>query len=304
MGRIGAFEEVAMSGWKIGSVAVTPVIELTLPIPGSFLIPQATPEALAPYREWLLPGYMTEDGLINLTIQAFLVESRGRKIIVDTCVGNGKTRSVPQMNELDTPFLDHITDAGFPPEKVDTVICTHLHVDHVGWNTKQVDGRWVPTFPNARYVMARTDYDYWSQAADPEAAAIFGDSVRPVFEAGLVDLVDAGHQITPEIGLLPTPGHTPGHCSVTISSSGGEEGVITGDVMHHPSQCMHPEWDNNFDSDREQAKRTRLGFLERYGSGAVRVIGTHFGTPAATRIVPSGDRWKVEGHARASGASR
>ena len=149
-----------MTGWKIGSATVTPVIELTLPVPGTLLIPQATPEALAPYADWLRPGYMTEQGQINLTIQAFLVESRGRKIIVDTCVGNGKTRPAP-FNELDTPFLQHITDAGFPPEKVDTVICTHLHVDHVGWNTKKVDGRWVPTFPNARYVMARADYDHF-----------------------------------------------------------------------------------------------------------------------------------------------
>jgi len=283
-----------MTGWKIGSVTVTPVVEITLPIPGTFLLAQATPEALAPYADWLRPGYVTENGFINLTIQAFLVESRGRKIIVDTCVGNGKTRSAPQMNELSTPFLERITDAGFPPEKVDTVICTHLHVDHVGWNTKKVDGRWVPTFPNARYVMTRTDYDHFGKVDDPEGAAVFGDSVRPVFDAGLVDLVDVSHQITPEIGLLPTPGHTPGHCSVTISSTGGEEGVITGDLMHHPSQCMHPEWDCVFDHDGARAKRTRLGFLERFGSGAVRVVGTHFGTPAATRIVPRGERWKVQ----------
>jgi glyoxylase-like metal-dependent hydrolase (beta-lactamase superfamily II) len=235
---------------------------------------------------------MNEQGQIHLTIQAFLIESRGRKIIVDTCIGNGKTRQ-PPFHQLNTPFLERITDAGFPPEKVDTVICTHLHVDHVGWNTKLVDGQWVPTFPNARYVMARTDYDHFSAVADPDQAAIFGDSVRPVFDAGLVELVDASYQVTPEIGLLPTPGHTPGHCSVTISSTGGEEGVITGDLMHHPSQCMHPEWDCNFDHDGTVAKRTRLGFLERFGSGAVRVIGTHFGTPAATRIVPSGNRWKV-----------
>jgi glyoxylase-like metal-dependent hydrolase (beta-lactamase superfamily II) len=179
------------------------------------------------------------------------------------------------------------------------VICTHLHVDHVGWNTKKVGDRWVPTFPNARYVMTRADYDYWKAVADPDQQAIFADSVQPVFDAGLTELVDATHRVTPEIGLLPTPGHTPGHCSVTISSD-GEEAVITGDLMHHPSQCMHPEWANLFDSDPEQAKRTRLAFLERYGTGGVRVIGTHFGTPAATRIVPSGNRWKVEGETRAA----
>ena len=288
-----------MTGWKIGSVTVTPVIELNLPVPATMLLPAATPDALAAHADWLRPGYLTEENLIPLVIQAFLVESRGRRIIVDTCVGNGKTRSMPPMNELDTPFLEHITDAGFPPEKVDTVICTHLHVDHVGWNTKKIDGRWVPTFPNARYVMARADHDHWCRVADPDNAAVFADSVQPVLDAGLVDLVEPSHRITPEIGLLPTPGHTPGHCSVTISSD-GEEAVITGDLMHHPSQCMHPEWECAFDTDPKLAVRTRHGFLERYGAGAVRVIGTHFGTPAATRIVPHGSRWKVEGDPKAT----
>ena len=281
-----------MTGWKIGSATVTPVIELSLPVPGTLLIPQATPEALAPYADWLRPGYMTEQGQIFLNIQALLVESRGRKIIVDTCVGNDKTRPAP-FNKLSTPFLTTITDAGFPPEKVDTVICTHLHVDHVGWNTKLVDGKWVPTFPNARYLMPRADFEHFGKVEDADGKAVFADSVRPVFDAGLAELVDAAYRVTPEIGLLPTPGHTPGHCSVTISASDGSEAVITGDLMHHPSQCMHPEWGCAFDHDGAAAKKTRLGFLERFGDGAVRVIGTHFGTPAATRVVRSGERWKV-----------
>jgi glyoxylase-like metal-dependent hydrolase (beta-lactamase superfamily II) len=207
-------------------------------------------------------------------------------------VGNDKTRPAP-FNQLSTPFLATLTDAGFPPEKVDTVICTHLHVVHVGWNTKLVDGRWVPTFPNARYLMPRADFDHFGKVEDAEGKAVFADSVRPVFDAGLVELVDAAYRVTPEIGLLPTPGHTPGHCSVTISASDGSEAVITGDLMHHPSQCMHPEWDCAFDHDGATAKKTRFGFLERFGDGAVRVIGTHFGTPAATRVVRSGERWKV-----------
>ena len=281
-----------MKGWKVGSVTVTPVIEINVPMPGRWLLPEATPENLAPYTDWLRPHFMDEESRIFLTIQAFLVESKGRKIIVDTCIGNGKSRQFGAFDQLDTPFLDHITDAGFPPEKVDTVVCTHLHVDHVGWNTKFVDGVWVPTFPNARYVMARTDYDYWAtQSDDPGEVDVFADSIKPVFEAGLVDLVDPDHQITRELRFLPTPGHTPGHCSVTVSS--GDEAIITGDLIHHPSQCMHPEWECRADIDPDQARRTRLAFLQRYADSGILVIGTHWNTPTAMHIVGCGDRWRV-----------
>jgi glyoxylase-like metal-dependent hydrolase (beta-lactamase superfamily II) len=282
-----------MPGWKIGSATVTPVIELVWPIPGKWLVPGATPEALELHSDWLRPGYVTDDGRINLVVQAFLIESRGQKIIVDTCVGNGKTRGVDAFNQLDTDFLGQISDAGFPPEKVDTVVCTHLHVDHVGWNTKRVDGEWVPTFPNARYVMARTDYDHWhDQTSDPGSREVFGDSVAPVFEAGLVDLVDVDHEINPELRFLPTPGHTPGHCSVTISSH-GEEAIVTGDLIHHPSQCAHPEWTCIADVDPARAERTRWDFLRRYGDGSKTVIGTHWAEPTAVRLTPDGERWKI-----------
>ncbi len=281
-----------MTGWKVGSVSVTPVIEINVPMPGRWLLPEATPENLAPYTDWLRPNFIDEESRIFLTIQAFLVESKGRKIIVDTCIGNGKSRGFAPFDQLDTPFLENISDAGFPPEKVDTVVCTHLHVDHVGWNTKLVDGAWVPTFPNARYVMARTDYDYWStQKDDAGEVDVFADSVKPIFDAGLVDLVDPDHEITGELGFLSTPGHTPGHCSVTISS--GAEAIITGDLIHHPSQCMHPEWACGADIDPDLARRTRLSFLQRYADSGILVIGTHWNTPTAMHITANGDRWRV-----------
>ena len=281
-----------MTGWKIGSATVTPVIEVVWPIPGRWLIPGATPENLAPYADWLEP-FVTDDGRIKLTIQAFLVESRGQKIIVDTCIGNGKTRGVEAFNQLDTSFLGDVTDAGFPPEKVDMVVCTHLHVDHVGWNTKLEDGKWVPTFPNARYVMARNDFDHWSIQTDDEGAQqVFADSVQPIFEHGLADLVAVDHEINPELGFLPTPGHTPGHCSVTISSD-GEEGVITGDLIHHPSQCMHPEWECTADIDAAQATETRMAFLKRFADSGILVIGTHWAPPTATHLTAAGERWKL-----------
>ena len=215
-------------GTKIGDVSITPIIEIDYPVPASFLLPDATPENLAPDLDWLEPHFVTPRGeRLKMIIQAFLVESRGLKIVVDTCVGNDKKRALPAWNELDGPFLQEIRDAGFPREQVDLVVCTHLHIDHVGWNTMKVDGQWVPTFPNARYIMARPEFDYWKDAGEGNWGDVFGDSVAPVFEAGLVDLVDCDHQINPELQFFPTPGHTPGLWVADITYA-----TIVLDVQH------------------------------------------------------------------------
>src|SRR6187401_3154743 len=201
--------------WTVGKVKITKVVELETVGSTRFILPLATHEEIQKLP-WLIPHFATEEGRLKMSIHSLVVETPTRRIVFDTGLGNDKEgRKVPTWNNRKDPFLETMTAAGFAPDSIDTVICTHLHVDHVGWNTKLVDGRWVPTFPNARYVMARTDYDHFKAVEDPDQAAIFGDSVRPVFDAGLVELVDTSYQITPEIGLLPTPGHTPGHCSVT-----------------------------------------------------------------------------------------
>ena len=170
-------------------------------------------------------------------------------------------------------------------------MCTHLHVDHVGWNTKWENGRWVPTFPNARYLWHRAEYEYWAANDDGAYGPVVQESVLPVVEAGLVDLVEPTHAVTDEVRLEPTLGHTPGHVSVHITSR-GEEAVITGDLMHHPAQCAHPEWRSSADFDAEQAERTRRDFLARYADRPVLVIGTHFATPTAGRIVRDGATYR------------
>ncbi|MCY3964752.1 MAG: MBL fold metallo-hydrolase [Acidobacteria bacterium] len=280
-------------GIKIGDVSITPIIEIDYPVPASFLLPDATPENLAPDLDWLEPHFVTPNGeRLKMIIQAFLVESRGLKIVVDTCVGNDKKRALPAWNELDGPFLQEIRDAGFPREQVDLVVCTHLHIDHVGWNTMKVDGEWVPTFPNARYVMARPEFEYWRDEGEVNWGDVFGDSVAPVFEAGLVDLVDCDHEINPELQFFPTPGHTPGHCSIAVSS-GSEEGVISGDVMHHPCQCAHPEWCSIADVDRDAAVAARRGFCERFSDTGITVVGTHWAAPTAVLLTAYGDVWKT-----------
>jgi glyoxylase-like metal-dependent hydrolase (beta-lactamase superfamily II) len=279
--------------WTLGNVRITSVTEVEVPLPGAALVPDATPEALAPHSSWLVPHFVTEDGRLRLLIQALVVESAGRRILVDTCVGNDKVRSIPIFDHLETDFLGELERAGFPRESIDTVLCTHLHVDHVGWNTMKVDGRWVPTFPNARYLVVRPEWEHWSKQDDRTFGDVLGDSVRPIFEAGLADLVEPGFAVTDEVSLEPTPGHTPGHSSVRIRS-GGKQAVITGDLMHHPSQCAHPEWGSSADVDPEQAQRTRRAFLAAQAGRPILVIGTHFAGPHAGRIVPDAGAYRFE----------
>jgi len=279
--------------WTLGSARITSVKEIELAIPGAGIVPEATPERLAAHASWLAPRFVTEDGKLRLLIQALVVESRGRRIVVDTCVGNGKTRTLPVFHEMQTSFLEDLASAGFPRESIDTVVCTHLHVDHVGWNTMKRDGRWVPTFPNARYLIARREWEHWSKEDDRSFGDILGDSVRPIVEAGLADFVEPGFALTDEVRLESTPGHTPGHTSVRIQS-GGVEAVITGDLMHHPVQCAHPEWGSIADSDPEAAHATRRAFLEAQAGRPVLVIGTHFAGPHAGRIVREGEAYRFE----------
>ena len=281
-----------MNSWHVGDVTITSVVELEAPIPGEAFIPRASAASVKTHP-WLVPHFATEDGMLHLRIQLLVVESQGRRIAIDTCLGNDKPRTTEFFDHLQTPFLASLAAAGFPRESIDTVVCTHLHVDHVGWNTMLVDGEWVPTFPNARYLIGRVESEHWDAYGIHEDGDVYGDSVRPVVEAGLVDLVEFGHRITDDVVLEPTPGHSPGHQSVHIMS-GEAEALITGDVMHHPIQCCEPEWESNFDSDAEHARATRREVLERYSDTDVLVIGTHFAGPGAGHIVAEGDAWRLQ----------
>ena len=280
-----------MQCWSVGDVRITSVSEIDdAPIPGEFVIPAASADAVRAHP-WLIPDFATEDGLIRLRIQLLVVESRGRRIAVDTCLGNDKPRTNEFFHMLQTSFLEDLTAAGFPPESFDMVICTHLHVDHVGWNTRLVDGEWVPTFPNARYLIGRVESEHWDAYGVHEDGDVYGDSVRPIIEAGLADRVEFGHRVTDEVVMEPTPGHSPGHQSVHITS-GGAEALISGDVMHHPVQCCEPDWESSFDSDVAAARAMCKQVLARYEGTDVLVIGTHFAGPGAGRIVADGDVWR------------
>jgi len=192
---------------------------------------------------------------------------------------------------LRTGFLEDLRAAGVAPEAVDVVICTHLHVDHVGWNTRLADGRWVPTFPRARYLFARREWEHWTSEEEDGTKRILADSVAPVLDAGLADLVEMDHRVSDGIWLEPTPGHTPGHVSVRLHADGADA-VITGDLMHHPVQVAEPAWQSAFDADPAQARATRRAFCARYADRPVDVLGTHFHHPTAGRIVSHRDAWR------------
>ncbi len=272
-----------MNQWQIGKVKITRIVEMEVAGGSRFILPDATREACKPIS-WLSPHFMDAEGNLIMSIHALVVDTGERRIIVDTCIGNDKQRSVPNWSNLQTSFLEDLKDAGYPRESIDTVLCTHLHVDHVGWNTMLVDGEWVPTFPNARYLLAENEFAYWDAAeADALNDGVMADSVRPVVEAGLVDLVDWQLEICPEVRLEPTPGHTPGHVSVHVSSEGAEA-LITGDFMHHPCQMTRTDWCSSADYDSAAGQATREAVLAKYVDTDVLVIGTHFATPTAGKV--------------------
>jgi len=279
--------------WHIGDVTVTKIVELEMTGGTRFLLPQATREEVLTIP-WLVPHFADAEGRLTLSIHALVIETPSQRIVVDTCLGNDKQgRRIPHWNDRQGRFLEDMNAAGFAPETIDTVLCTHLHVDHVGWNTRLVEGQWVATFPNARYLFGRVEYEHWSrQTAREDMIQVLDDSIRPIFDDGLADLVEWDHEISPEVQLIPSTGHTPGHTSVLIESN-GERAMITGDFAHHPCQFARPDWATTADVDPDQAVATRRQLLGELAGEPVLVIGTHFSGPTAGHVVADGDAWRL-----------
>jgi glyoxylase-like metal-dependent hydrolase (beta-lactamase superfamily II) len=293
--------------WGLGEITVTQVteepIELGL-LDG--LIPDATFEAVKGIT-WLYPDYANDEGQLLWNIHTYVLEVGDSVIIVDTGVGNGKAVPVqPLWSDWNTEFLERLTAAGFPPESVDLVLCTHLHVDHVGWNTTFVEGAWRPTFPNAVHAFVRAEYEYYSGVARSQAYPgeseidallreqarfLMEQSIRPLEEAGVVRLVDSGEEVAPGISYVPTPGHTPAHHSVSVRS-GDEAAFITGDFIHHPVQIARPAWSSAPDYDGSASARNRQEFLESCAETGTRVFGTHFTGSSVGTITRDGDGFR------------
>jgi|SRR3990170_4990016 len=288
--------------WKVGDLVVERVVESERPVLApSVLFPDATPAPIAAHRPWLEPHLLDpQSGLLILAFHSFVLRTPNHTILVDTCGGNHKPRPKrPRYHMQSWPYLENLAAAGLAPEAVDFVLCTHLHVDHVGWNTRLRDGRWVPTFPNARYLFGRVEWAHWEQqlkspdyAEDPHLA----DSVIPIIEAGLAVFVESDHAIEDGVWLEPTPGHTPGHVAVHVASR-GRRAVLPGDLMHHPLQCVEPDWSTYICTDPAQARATRRAFLDRHAESDTLIFPAHFPTPTAGRIVRAGATWGFAFHA-------
>lgn len=283
---------MADNQWQIGDVKITRIVEGETAGP-MFLLPDATRENILA-MPWLQPHFADDQGNCIVSIHALVLDTPDKVIVVDTCLGNDKERTFDFWAHLQTRFLSDLEAAGYPADAVDLVLCTHLHTDHVGWNTRLVDGNWVPTFPNAEYLFGKSEWEYTeAQMDNPLYAEFIVDSIKPVIEAGLVRFVEVDERINEQVSLVPTPGHTPGHVSVLIESK-DERAIITGDFLHHPCQMEEPYWECTADWDTPMAQKTRVTQLEKYADEGLLVFGTHFASPSAGYVVKKGKHFQFE----------
>jgi len=287
-----------MTKFRLGALEISRVEDFVDPkAPIKFLLPDLGDETISQNLDWLAPRfYDPSDGSVAIHIQSWLLRTRHHTILVDACVGNHKTRHFPPFHMRDIPYLDRLKHAGAGPDQIDYVFCTHLHSDHVGWNTRLDNGRWVPTFPNAKYLFSRADVE----ALDPRRGALSGwddasdaflDSAIPVIESGQAQILDGEHQVGDGMTILPAPGHTPGHCYLRVEDS-GDSGLFTGDALHHPVQIAAPEVNSFACLDADAARATCVKVLEECCDQHRLLIPGHFAPPHQGRIARMGDGFR------------
>jgi glyoxylase-like metal-dependent hydrolase (beta-lactamase superfamily II) len=275
--------------FSCGNVAIERIVELEVPFADALtFLPGLRPDVLAEHRPWLAPAALDPNGWLIFCFQSYIVRTPHHTILIDSCVGNHKERpAFPAMHmKSDETYMRALASAGLRVEDIDFVLCTHLHFDHVGWNTRLADGRWVPTFPKARYVFAQREFAHWTEQHAKTPVACIADSVLPIVEAKRAELVRSDHALDDHVRLLPTPGHTPDHFSVCLGRH-GDDAVITGDVLHSPLQARYPDLSMRADFDPKQAAATRRGLLERYCDTNTLCCTAHFPSPSVGRIA----RW-------------
>jgi glyoxylase-like metal-dependent hydrolase (beta-lactamase superfamily II) len=259
------------------------------------MLPESDAARIAQHHRWIKPHFFDDvTGDLGSRIQTWIVRTPQHTVLVDTGVGNDKSRHETDLwNKRQGGYLDDLRAAGVSPEQVDLVLCTHLHVDHVGWNTRLVDGRWVPTFPKARYVFPGEEWEFWKHEneAGREKSGCIADSVVPVVEAGQAVMVNSTYPVDPWLSYEPWVGHTPGHVGVRLHTSAGDA-VFSGDLMHRVVQVAEPQWSSIFCYDAKQAAATREAFVERHAASGDLVLPAHFPHPG--RIVRAGDGHRFE----------
>ena len=275
---------------SIGDIRLAKVVDSLEPTSPRFLYADKRKQDLDPHLEWLQPHFVDAQKRMLFSLHMFLIQTSHHTIVIDTCIGNDKQNlEHAHWNGRQGRFLHDLASAGCAPESVDYVFCTHMHIDHTGWNTRLQDGRWIPTFPNAKYLFNRREWEHWQVDPSLTDQAVVEQNIVPIIEAGQVQWVENAWGIDDQVTLLPTPGHTPGHCSVHLRSN-GQEAIITGDMMVHPVQIAEPGWSQLADVDRALAIQTRTQFIDRYCDTATLILGTHFNTPTGIYIVSQGER--------------
>jgi len=283
-GRVDKYQrENAM---RVGDAEIRRVEEMTIRSPIATLTQDSA--LIEQHRHWLEPLFLTPDGFRDFVFQSWIVSVDGRIVVVDPCTGNGRPHMYPFFNMLETPYIERFSATGVRPEEVDYVFCTHLHHDHCGWSTQLRDGRFVPTFPNARYLYVRRECERWDTRLPGHVpvdynVGVFEQSVLPILEAGLADLVEDRHRISASLDIEPAYGHTLGHSILHLASQ-GEEAYFTGDVFHHPLQMIDPTLHMPGCDDLAMAIETRRRVIDLCIARNALVIPAHFAAPHAGRI--------------------
>ena len=285
--------------FPVGNLIIQRVMEMQIPflLPGE-MFPSASPDELAELTRQFTPWAIDpESRRAILAVQSYLVRTARHTILIDTCIGCDKTNTrIPSWaNRTDRGWLDRLAGTGVGPEQIDYVFCTHLHADHCGWNTRMLDGSWVPTFPNARYIFARTEVEHAERGGMPQ----YDENVLPVIRAGQAVLVDSDYALDDQVWLEPTPGHTPGHVAVHLES-GSAHAVMWGDLLHSPLQCLRPDWYFMIDTDPVQSVASRRRVLESCCEHDHLVLSAHFPAPSVGRITAEGEAFRF-GYERLEG---
>ena len=283
---------------RLGDVEVLRVVEIPRSTyPTSDMLPTSDAVVIARHRAgWLGQFYDASTGDLGSRIQSYVVRTPDETVLIDTCVGNDKTRhEAPIWNKRQGTWLEDLRTAGVAPEDVDYVLCTHMHVDHVGWNTRRVDGTWVPTFPRATYVFVGQEWEFWKHERESgrDHDGCIDDSVLPIVEAGRARLVETSTGIGKYLRFEPTPGHTPGHACVRLTTPAGTA-VFSGDLMHRVVQVAEPQWSSRFCYDAAQAAKTRRAFIEQHADSGALICAAHFPTPGYVIKAEGGYRFEAK----------
>jgi glyoxylase-like metal-dependent hydrolase (beta-lactamase superfamily II) len=281
--------------FQVGHLTVHRIVELDAPFePALDMLPALTPELLEENRSWLQPDSLDANDVFILCYQSYVVRTPHHTILVDSCLGNEKHRPRPEWHmKSDNRYMRALAAAGLSVNDIDFVMCTHMHGDHVGWNTQLLNGEWVPTFPHARYVFGQRELMGTKAAHHIKANPVYADSVLPIVRAGRADLITDDFQIGDHVRILPTPGHTEGHMSICFGKE-RDEVVMTGDLIHVPLQTRYPELSFSRDQDPAQAAITRRAFLERYCDTPTLCCTAHFPSPSAGRVRSWGNGYRLE----------